>query len=138
MWEQTACHRDGEAVVALATDPTNSFLVSGDARGYLKVWDVHQFTNAAGLDQKHNVIEVHHWRAHEGLLRALPLPRPLCVPSLRLCAGTKGRPTDRATLSDAQAASRRLNTSRSIVSSCPRPPTAASSWRVISSWLTML
>ena len=130
MWEQNACHRDGEPVVALATDPTNSFLVSGDALGYLKVWDVHQLTNAAGLDQKRNVIEVHHWRAHEGwCCRSPALLQPahpnLHLSSTLLWALPPGAArTHRPALSKrAQAASHRLSTSRNNASFCPHPST---------------
>lgn len=71
MYEQHAGHLNGEGVVCLATDATNSFLISGDGAGYLKVWDVHSFVNVPGLDNSGHVIELRHWRAHEGALASL-------------------------------------------------------------------
>ena len=64
VWEMHANHKNGEGVVALATEPTNSFLFSGDSTGYLKVWDISNFLNVTGIDQRSNVLEVAHWRAH--------------------------------------------------------------------------
>ena len=64
MWVQHAGHAEGEAVVALATDPANKFLFSGDSAGFLKVWDITRFVNVANIEQSRNVKELHHWRAH--------------------------------------------------------------------------
>jgi len=64
VWEMASNHKNGEGVVSIATEPTNSFLFSADAAGYVKIWDVSSFLNVAGLDQKHNVVELAHWRAH--------------------------------------------------------------------------
>jgi len=65
VWEQPARHKNNEAVVALATDPTNSFLFTGDGFGYIKVWDCCRILNVAALDQTGNLIELAHWRAHD-------------------------------------------------------------------------
>ena len=64
VWEMHAQHKNGEGVVSLATEPTNSYLFTGDSAGFLKIWDVSSFLNVTGLDQKNNVIELAHWRAH--------------------------------------------------------------------------
>ena len=48
VWEQPARHGAGEAVVALATDPANRFLFSGDSAGCIKVWDISRFVNVRG------------------------------------------------------------------------------------------
>ena len=65
VWEQPSLHKKDEGVVALATEATNSFLFSGDGAGYLKVWDICQFLNVPGLDQRGHVIELAHFRAHD-------------------------------------------------------------------------
>ena len=57
--------------VALATELTNSFLFTADGAGYLKVWDICQFLNVARLDQRSNIIELAHWRAHDGCITSL-------------------------------------------------------------------
>ena len=46
IWKD-ARHKRGEGIVALQTDSTNSFLFTDDSAGYLKVWDIHMFTNGA-------------------------------------------------------------------------------------------
>lgn len=51
--------------MALATELTNSYLFSGDGAGYLKIWDVSNFLNVTNLDQRHNVVELAHWKAHD-------------------------------------------------------------------------
>ena len=38
---------------------------------HLQVWDIHKFLNVAGLDQQENLIELYHWRAHEGCIASL-------------------------------------------------------------------
>jgi len=65
VWQQPANHTNGEAVVVLATEPTNSFLFTGDGLGYIKVWDCCQIVSTPGLDQRGHLIELAHWRAHD-------------------------------------------------------------------------
>ena len=69
-WVHDAKHKNKD-VVALTTEATNSFLFTGDGAGYLKVWDICQFVNIAKLDQRNNVIELAHWKAHEGCIASL-------------------------------------------------------------------
>ena len=70
VWEHATHHKQKE-VVALATEATNSFVFSGDADGYLKVWDIHKFLNVVGLDQRGHVFEIAHWKAHDGCIVSL-------------------------------------------------------------------
>jgi WD40 repeat protein len=70
VWEHDAQHKNRD-VVAMATEPTNSFLFTGDGAGYLKIWDICQFLNVAKLDQRSNIIELAHWRAHDGYITSL-------------------------------------------------------------------
>lgn len=70
VWEHPAQHKNKD-VVALATELTNSFLFTGDGAGYLKVWDICQFVNIAKIDQRSNIIELAHWRAHDGCIASL-------------------------------------------------------------------
>jgi len=69
--EHHAGHRHGESIVSMATNPENSFLFTGDTAGYMKVWDVHKFENKIGEDQRQNIIELFHWRAHDGCVASL-------------------------------------------------------------------
>ena len=70
VWEADTRHVAG-GVVALTTEPTNSFLFTGDGAGYLKVWDICNFLNVPGLDQRNNLIELAHWRAHDEEITSL-------------------------------------------------------------------
>lgn len=71
VWVQHAQHADGEAVVALATDPANRCLFTGDSAGFLKVWDISNFVNVGGIEQSRNVRSLHYWRAHCGTIASL-------------------------------------------------------------------
>ena len=70
VWEHDAKHKNKD-VVALASEQTNSFLFTGDGAGYLKVWDICQLLNVAKLDQRNNIIELAHWKAHSGCIASL-------------------------------------------------------------------
>jgi len=71
VWEQHSHHKNSDGVVALATELTNSFLFSGDGAGYMKLWDICQFLNVAGLDQRGKVLELAHWKAHDDCIASV-------------------------------------------------------------------
>ena len=70
VWEHDAEHKNKD-IMAMCTELTNSFLFTGDGAGYMKVWDICRFLNVAKLNQTGHVIEVAHWKAHEGSIASL-------------------------------------------------------------------
>ena len=75
VWEQHAGH-EGEGLVALATDPANALLFTGDTAGCIKAWDVSRFVNVPRLDQSAAIVETYHWSAHESSVSSLEvMPR---------------------------------------------------------------
>jgi WD40 repeat protein len=70
VWEHDARHRNHD-MVAMTTEMTNSFLFTGDGAGYIKAWDICRLLNVPRLDQTSHVIELAHWRAHDGCIASL-------------------------------------------------------------------
>ena len=70
VWEHDAEHKNKD-VVAMCSELTNSFLFTGDGAGFLKVWDICRFLNVAKLNQQGNIIELAHWKAHDGCVASL-------------------------------------------------------------------
>lgn len=47
-----AVHDDSESVTAMLADSTNEFLVTGDSKGYIRVWDISNYCVTLTADQK--------------------------------------------------------------------------------------
>ncbi|KAI0224654.1 hypothetical protein LSAT2_024359 [Lamellibrachia satsuma] len=65
----TASHHPDESVPAMAVDETNDLLVTGDACGYVKVWDISHFA----VRERHCCDEEH--RKRDAVWRDFPLLR---------------------------------------------------------------
>ena len=56
---------ESEDITALSTDPTNSYLFTGDSAGHVRVFDISQIKLAHDFDAASSFIELGAWRAHK-------------------------------------------------------------------------
>mmetsp|Transcript_37768 Transcript_37768/g.61203 ORF Transcript_37768/g.61203 Transcript_37768/m.61203 type:complete len:933 (-) Transcript_37768:1406-4204(-) len=59
-----AGHAQGEPIISMSTDQSDSYIFTADAAGYVKVWDVSHICERIAASDSPLLVELSHWRAH--------------------------------------------------------------------------
>nr|KAG5695095.1 hypothetical protein BaRGS_015071 [Batillaria attramentaria] len=60
--------RLGEMAMAIATDPENQYLFTGDTVGYIKIWDLYKWCNAAAVKDRPKAVKDREEKLHKCFL----------------------------------------------------------------------